>query len=73
MFRYAGTVMDVCKVNQELNRHLEDVAAFTAQVRGARRRLESHQDIVLAGWFAGRLFLSVVNWFSISFNKLELN
>merc|ERR1719319_637754 len=29
--RYAGTVMDVCKVNQELNRHLEDVATFTAQ------------------------------------------
>jgi len=23
--------MDVCKVNQELNRHLEDVATFTAQ------------------------------------------
>ena len=31
-FRYAGTVMDVCKVNEELNRHLEDVATFTAQV-----------------------------------------
>ena len=30
-FRYAGTVMDVCRVNEELNRHLEDVARFTAQ------------------------------------------
>jgi len=29
--RYAGTVMEVCKVNEELNRQLEEVAGFTAK------------------------------------------
>ena len=53
MFRYAGTVMDVCKVNQELNRHLEDVAAFTAQVRGGWLEVSPPH---CPGWLMGRRF-----------------
>ena len=30
-FRYAGTVMEVYKVNEELNSQLREVSQFTAQ------------------------------------------
>ena len=32
LFRYASTVLDICKTNEDLNSYLRDVSQYTAQL-----------------------------------------